>query len=71
MGASRRRVHFVSVISFSLAWGFCVLFLALPFTASAAPVTYETTRVGPSSFAPNGVTTPVTVKVQAPGVSKY
>lgn len=67
----RRRPHFVSITVFSVSWGLCVLFLALPFTASAAPVTYETVRVGPGQYAPNGVTSPVTVNVKSPGVSRY
>ncbi len=73
MHSVRRRPHFVSLISFSLAWFLCVLFASLIFitSASAAPVTYETVRVGSASYAPSGVTSPITFKVSPPGVSKY
>jgi hypothetical protein len=72
MCSFRRRPHLVSLIVFSCAWGLCVFVLALPFTASAAGVTYHTVRVGPASYAPNGVTTPITVNVAPPGgVARY
>lgn len=71
MCSVRRGPHFVSLISFSLAWGLLVFMLALPFTASAANVTYETVRVGPGQYAPSGVQTPITVNVKGPGVSKF
>lgn len=68
MGSFRSWYYLVQ-IAFLGFLGIFFLF-AVPL-AHSAPVTYETTRVGPSSFAPSGVTTPVTVKVQAPGVSKF
>src|SRR5690554_1602367 len=71
MCSVRRRSHFVSLISFSLAWGLLVFMLALPFTVSAAPVTYETVRVGPGQYAPSGVQVPITQNVKTPGVSRY
>src|SRR5690554_6772568 len=71
MRSVRRRPHFVSLMSFSLAWGLLVFMLALPFTVSAANVTYETVRVGPGQYAPSGVQTPITVNVKGPGVSKF
>ena len=72
MRSVRRRSNLVSIGVFSLAWGSCVLFLALPFTASAAGVTYQTTRVGPASYVTNGITSPITVNVApAGGVARY
>lgn len=72
MGAVRRWSNLVSVTVFSVAWGFCVLFLVLPFTASAAGVTYQTTRVGSGTYVTNGITSPITVNVApSAGVSKY
>lgn len=72
MRSFHRRSNLVSISVFSFAWGLCVLFLALPFTASAAGVTYQTTRVGPASYATNGITSPITVNVApAGGVPRY
>src|SRR5690554_2040847 len=51
--------------------GFALFFLfSLP-SAYAANVTYETVRVGPGQYAPSGVTSPITVNVKGPGVSKF
>lgn len=52
--------------------GFLVVFLLwLPVSASAAPVTYETVRVGNGRYTPTGVQTPITVNVKTNGVPKY
>jgi hypothetical protein len=72
MRSVRRRYHTVSVVSFSLLWAaFVVLFVLISSDAFAAPVTYETVRVGPGQYAPSGVTSPITVNVKGPGVSKF
>ena len=73
MRSVRRRPHFISLITFCLMWASLVMLLTTIFVSplSAAPVTYETVRVGPGQYAPNGVTSPVTFNVKTPGVSKF
>lgn len=72
MRSVRRRYHTVSVVSFSLLWAaFVFLFVLISSDAFAAPVTYETVRVGPGQYAPTGTTSPVTFNVKTPGVSKF
>lgn len=52
-------------------WLYSIPLIVFASFSFAAPVTYETVRVGPSSYAPSGVKTPITVKINTAGVSKF